>query len=443
MSVVVHNSGAGDIGRVTVNNSTSNNTMAYNAPANVAEGDLLILFGSCNDALNPSSLTLDDGWVLINNNFSANGSFRVHVAYAYMNWTASEGTSWLASIGASTSDDDWFVRRFSGHDPASPIAVAAAAFSDNSSVSPICPSITTPVDDCLAIYAMATKNGTALAAEDTGAPSGTTLLFSKKSRNFSAGVNTAVAYEQRNTAGATGTRTWTNYLTGAQYWAAYSFAIRAASLVPAILTVEGSATPELPDESISVDVVTQDMDTIASGTLDGRAVSINSTGADTCNIDFPSRVDGMTWGNLPDTKELELEDTGAVTASIDVDITLQDGEVSTTIASADTSGPGPLAYYLDQLGYSVADGVELYYQGLDGDVVINPDTSVVLAGTAVPPFTMVFWHIDLGGEWNSFEVTFEEENPPTPGGVRNDIIRLEVVRMETLDFRLIAAESIN
>lgn len=439
MSVIVHNSGAGDIGRVTVNNSSSNNTMDYNAPANVVEGDLLILFGSCNDALNPSTLTLDDGWTPINSNFTANGSFRVHVAYAYMIWTASEGTSWLASIGASTSDDDWFVRRFSGHDPASPIAVAAAAFSDNSSVSPICPTITTPVDDCLAIFAIATKNGTSLAAEDTGAPSGTTLLFSKKSRNFSAGVNTAVAYEQRNTAGATGTRTWTNYLTGAQYWSAYSFAIQAASAAPAILTVEGSATPELPDEATSVDVVTQDMDTISSGTLGGRAVVINSTGVDSCNIDFPARVDGMTWGNLPATKTLELEDTEAVTASINVDVTLQDDEVSTTIASADISGPGPLAYYLDQLGYSVADGVRLYYQSLGGDVVINPDTSVVLAGAAVPPFTMEFWHVDLSGEWNSFEVTFTEGEDPDTG---DRTLRATTLRVTTLRAAVLMATTL-
>lgn len=174
---------------------------------------------------------------------------------------------------------------------------------------------------------------------------------------------------------------------------------------PSITSIEGDVTPELPDESTDLNVVTANLGTVTSGTLGGRTIIINSTGSNSCNIDFPARVDGMTWLNLPDTVNLLLTD-GTFSPTLPILVTAKAGETSVSIIDADISGPGPLAYYLNQLGYSVEDGVELYYQGLDGDVVINPNTSVTLAATTVFPFTMSFWHVDLDGEWNSFEVTF-------------------------------------
>jgi hypothetical protein len=341
---------ASDVARVTVTNASSNTTIGINKPANVVDGDLMILKLSSNNTLNPSSLTLAD-WNLIEDNFDVNGSTSCHTAYYWRIWHTGDSTSWTATIGASTLDDESFVFRVTGHDATTPIDIAAASQSSTQNAGPISPTITTVTDGAVAIFGVSAKNGSVLTGEDAGNPSGTTLIQNKRSRNASGGVNSGLAYELRATAGATGTRTWTAYTSNAQYHSAYSFAIR-PSVAAAISGVNGGSDTAAYGEACTW--TTTDFSPAANAaTVDGVACSAVSGSGFT----MPALVDESIVP-LPGTQQL-TGTNGTQSASRNITVMAPSGMASQLLSGIiDTSGDGSVLIGFDPA--AVADDYILY-----------------------------------------------------------------------------------
>jgi hypothetical protein len=227
--------GANDLDFKLVFDGVAKTTIEYGDVANATSlnfqnGDLLILTLVNRDALNPNVLSLGAGWNLYKSNFNLNGSFRTHTAVAWKIWNTGDPTIWTATVSSNASDAQAVVFRIpasEGFYAANPLVSSSVVFNDNSgTVSPFSPDLPVQFENSLAVYTVATMNGGVLTAENTGQPSGTNLIYSKRSRNLSAGCNLGLAWESRTSAGLTGTKTWTNYLTGTQYYSGLSFEIR-------------------------------------------------------------------------------------------------------------------------------------------------------------------------------------------------------------------------
>jgi hypothetical protein len=368
MAITIHTT-ASDVARVTVTNVSSNTTIGINKPTNVANGDLMILKVSSNDTLNPSSISLSD-WTLINDNFSVNGANACHTAYYWRIWLTGDATSWTATIGASTLDDESFVFRVTGYNPSTPIDVAATSQTSTQSNGPVCPSITTVTDGAVAIYGVSAKNGSVLTGEDTGQPTSTTLIHNKRSRNASGGVNSALAYELRATAGATGTRTWTLYTSSAQYHSAYSFAIRPGS-VASIDSVNGGAGITAGSTG-NIAVISGYDSPPTSGTFGGVSLTSFTADSDSAEFSMPGYVDG---GVYPDPESNQNLVIGSDTVS--VALNLPSGMDAVTISSAVDDDDTYIGYHT-----ALSDGFKIVFPTESGNFSVSADGKVTAtAGT--------------------------------------------------------------
>lgn len=227
---VAFDTSASGFTRATVSDGSSNTTITVSVPANVVNGDLMIAVVHNNTALNPGGITAPSGWTQIASNASVNGNFALH---SWIGWriASSEPGSYQWTIGQTVGDDHAWIFRVTGHDSASPIDVTGA-FTSDTVLNPVAPSITTTSANALAVWICGAKNGSNLAADDTSVkPTEATQIVYKKSRTNSNGVGTCVAYELRATAGATGTRTFTGtYPTTSAYSSAIGFAIKEATV---------------------------------------------------------------------------------------------------------------------------------------------------------------------------------------------------------------------
>jgi hypothetical protein len=392
MAITVY-TGVNDVARVTVTNASSNTTITINKPANVVDGDLMLLKIAQNDTLNPSSIALSDStyWgAAINENFGVNGATACHTAYYKKQWSTGDATSWTATIGASTLDDESFVFRVTGHDPVTPIDVAAGSQNSTQSTGPVSPSVTTLTDGAVVIYGVSAKNGSVLTAEDLGNPIGTTLIQNKRSRNASGGVNSGLAYELRATAGATGTRTWLAYTSTAQYHSAYSFAIR-PSIAAAISGVNGGADTAAYGEACTW--TTTDFSPAANAaTVDG----VDCSAVSGSGFTMPALVD-ETIVPLPGTQQL-TGTNGTQSANRNITVTAPSGMTSQLLSGTiDTSGDGSVLIGFDPA--AVADDYILYPTAGNTSVNSAGQLQTDIAGT------IEMWHIKAStGVARSFNV---------------------------------------
>ncbi len=117
-------------------------SLAINKPAGTAEGDLLIA-AVATDGNNKSSLAPPAGWNIITVEDSSGGvTFGVWWKLA----GAAEGGSYTFNWSAGEQAYGW-IMRFSGHDPASPINIAASGL--GSSKAPPSPAVISTVDSTL------------------------------------------------------------------------------------------------------------------------------------------------------------------------------------------------------------------------------------------------------------------------------------------------------
>lgn len=346
---------ANDIGRVTVTTSSANSTINMQAPVNVQDGDDLILVAACNSTLNPNSFTLPDGtWTASLNTFSRNGSFNPHVLVARRKWNTGNPTSWELTIGAHTSDDQTLIFRARGVDATTPVEAFSISAGGDTGVSPICPSLTTLTAGAMAIFLAVAKNGSAFNALDTGNPAGTTLISSKNTRAFSAGINVGLAYEERSTVGATGTRTWANFTTSNQYWQGISFALRPAPPSQAIDSVNGG-DPVVYGESFTWSTSGFSPAPNAA-TIAGVACSSVSGSGGTA----PALNDGATVP-MPGTRQL-TGSNGTQSASINKVVAVADGLFARELVGTPNTGAGSVV-----VGFSPAAKA--------GDYIVHPTTN--------------------------------------------------------------------
>lgn len=370
---------AGNTARVTVVDSSSNTSLTINKPANVVNGDLMILKLGSNNTLNPSSLTLGGGWNSIAQNFTtANGGNACHTAGYWRYWNTGDPTSWTATIGADIRDDESFVFRVTGAHPTSPIG-AVSTFNSTQSVSPVNNAFTTTANNSVGVFMVSAKNGSVITAEDTGNPSGTTLIQSKRTRNASGGMNSGLAYQAYPTSGTnTGTKTWTNYTTTAQYHSTLGFEILEA---PAY-TVSDVNT----DEVVRVGSTGN---TFSYSGFTGNPTAVNIASKSATNVsasggsgtfDFPDYVDGQTYplvgGSQTFTATYNSEQ-----ASLSVTLSPKVGHSVSTMNGAVSDDDTYIGYH-----FTLADNDTIDY--VTSELTVNADGGV----TTTTPGTYQLWH---------------------------------------------------
>jgi hypothetical protein len=344
----------------------------------------MILKVSSNDILNPSSISISGGayWSLIEQNYStANGNSAVHIAWYWAIWHTGDASSWTATIGVDIRDDESYVQRVTGAHPTAPIGAEGASISFGSSVSPISPTVTTTADNSAVIFDVGGRNGNNLTAENTGNPSGTTLIQSKRTRANSSALCSGIAYELRPTTGATGTRTWTNYFNTSSVWSAFSFEILPAPPAYSITTVN-SGNPVKIGSTVSF-TKTGFTKAITKGTLDGVAL----TSATDTTFTVPNLVDGAQLPRIGLSRTLFLSSADDTeTATINIEVANPDGWASTVIETGFSTGE------LDSIDYNFSPPLAvddiIFYDSTKGTVFPDAGYEGAYDGT------QTLWHHD-------------------------------------------------
>lgn len=387
-----------DVSRVVVADGSTNNTVTFNKPANVANGELMLLRLSSNDILNPNSISISGGsyWTLIDSNYSTNGNWNIHIARYWARWHAGDDTEWTATIGASDLDDESFVQRVTGAHATTPIGAKATAFTDGNSNSPVSPSLTTTQPNSAVIFDIGARNGNNLTTEGVGAPAGTTLIYSKKTRPFSSGLICASAYEIRPSTGATGTRPWSGYLNNGAVWSGFAFEILPAPPSQTINSVNGGTNTVKWGQACTWS--TNGFTTaVSSATLAGVVCS----GVSGSGFTAPTLVDEATMPMLG-TRILLGSNTVPESANISVTVQasgdLRDVTLAGTLNTTDTGvlhNFSPAAKAGDLILWPTeVDGL--------GDPLPEIEQTIIDAqGNISPAFftgTRVFWHISVDDE---------------------------------------------
>lgn len=195
-------------------------SVVINAPSGIVSGDLLIAaIGSTSISSAETFTTIPSGWTLIKqtNNVGALGA---NLLSYYKIAGSSEPSSYTWSGGQNVPHIAW-IMRFTGTDPTTPINVSADA--TGSAVSPVAPTITTTVVNCMKICCCAQQN--TLAASYTP-PTGYLEESDLTSTNL--GTTSATgesAIRVQATAGASGTATMTSTQLAASSYCAQHIAI--------------------------------------------------------------------------------------------------------------------------------------------------------------------------------------------------------------------------
>lgn len=204
---------------------TTNTTITGTLPAGGANGNLLVAVCVSGDSLNPSSVTLPADWTPIADNYNTNGNFNCHVSLSWKIRTGSESLTW--TIDGHGNDDKLTITEWVGFNPADPVSAVSAISSSTTAQTFTSPSQTTTVDGSVVLAGCATKNGAA--ASDDVVPSGMTLIENSRTRANSAAVRSAVAYQVYATAGSSGTKEWTSFVSSNYYGTPFSVVINAAN----------------------------------------------------------------------------------------------------------------------------------------------------------------------------------------------------------------------
>ena len=353
---------------VTKTDGTSNTTMTISKPASATAGRVGIFMLHSNSTLNPNGLTLDANVTAIANNYNANGNFALHSSYSYYVFDGSDPSSFTFTIGGDTRDDDLVIEIWDGVNTASPIG-AVGTFNTNLIAAPVVNGITTTANESVVLFPVATKNGTALTAPNANYPSGTTGTGSDKTRNNSSGVNSGSAYQQYATSGtATGSKTYTGYLTGNQYGSSVAFELKAGS---ATLVISGTITIGTAKAFTTTGLSSVTGVTIT--TSGGGSVAASYTwSAGSGTLTAPAWTDNTSYPYLGAVTVTATD--GSFTPSQASTLVIQSGYAAETFASVYDSDDSYIGYPFDQAGDPLLDGDIVYYPTANG-FVINPDSS--------------------------------------------------------------------
>ncbi len=174
--------------------TTASTSITLVAPANLVAGDLLYMQCSINGGLVNSAPT---GW---NQRVSNTGVSNPRVfAYSKVAVAADVGATFIFGLSASITSGS-VLRRFSGVDGTTPHDVTAAVLASGAAAtSGTVPSLTTATADALLLGGMGINSSSTAITAPTGMTETAEVGGKKHEADF----------EQRPSAGATGTRTWT------------------------------------------------------------------------------------------------------------------------------------------------------------------------------------------------------------------------------------------
>lgn len=205
-------------------------------PAGLIVGDLLVAIVAWNTV---TSADLKSGWTSIANIDAALAS-RAQFKIADSGDVAASDFTFTVT-GSGTSDSGaGILYRISNFDAGSPIDVSGTG--TGSSQNPICPDVTTTVDDCL-LMQPAVLAGT-IGGKGTQTPPSGGTRESWISANDTNDCTATSGYDVLATAGATGTATWSITPAAAQDWHGYTIAIapEVADTVPGLRVMAGMGT---------------------------------------------------------------------------------------------------------------------------------------------------------------------------------------------------------
>ena len=186
-------------------------------PSPISDGDLMLTLGGTDGGGETHGYT---SWTQIDSEVGS-----VHTSSMWERTASSEPASYTFTVSSSEKLQA-IIAIINGQDAASPINASASGI--GTSDSPISPTVTTTVDDCLIIRGFACDDDL-IATDDTGNPAGTTVILVRDTSGDGGDVSAGMAYESQLTAGATGTATWTSALSASSPWSACTIAIAPAS----------------------------------------------------------------------------------------------------------------------------------------------------------------------------------------------------------------------
>lgn len=356
---------------VTKTDGTSNTTMTINKPASATAGRIGIFKLHSNSVLNPNSLTLDANVTAIANNYNVNGNFAVHSSYSYRVFTGSDPSAFTFTVGGDSRDDDLVLEVWDGVNTASPIG-AIGSFTSNTLASFVVSGVTTTANDSIVLFEVATKDGTALTAVDSGYPTGTTGIASNKTRNNSSGLNSGSAYQYYASSGSvSGSKTWSSYLSLAKYGTTIAFELKASA---ASVSVSGSITVASSKAFTTTGLTALTGVTVA--TTGGGSVSATyswATGSGSFTV--PMWSDAAVYPYFGSVTVTVTD--GTLTPNTTATLVLPSGYAAVTFASVASTDKTYLGKYFVDAGIPLLDGDRCYYQTTN-NLVIAADSSIVV-----------------------------------------------------------------
>lgn len=179
------------------------NVSARTATFNGLSGELLL--GFIVNGSGVQTLNLPTNWADADAGTIAHDSLSAFLTRWMWDVIGANQASQEFTISGST--DEWWpgVVRISGAHATTPIHQIAFDTSQTTT-DPVSPDLTTTVDNCLIVRIMITRDVSL--TDDTGYPSGTTGVFVRANVGAEVPVYVGVAWEEKATAGAVGTKTW-------------------------------------------------------------------------------------------------------------------------------------------------------------------------------------------------------------------------------------------
>lgn len=246
-------------------------------PAGVTAGEVLLLHVANSAAT--MSATPPSGWTVANVHPTANASPSVAVFYRVADGTESGSVTY--NTGAAAGRITGIMERWSGVDTTTPLDVTPVASDSPIATSFTMPSITTANNDTVLVHSIGLNAAT---AADIVTLAGETLI----SKSTGTGRRLGAYYETLATAGATGTRTWTETpTTTALQWAGITVALRSASPGSG-----GTPTPTLVQRIVGVTTTPSSSAVVQVKTTDATSVrlKVSTDSAGTTGVAYSSPV---------------------------------------------------------------------------------------------------------------------------------------------------------
>lgn len=339
-----------------VTDGSSNTTIVGGAPPDIQVGEVMLAHLSGSDSGNPGAGSAPSGWTVAASNYETNGQYRSRQMIAWKVYSGSEtAADFTFNITSHGNDDSLVIQRVYGDLDTSNLISIVSGFAGEYTPEKIFPVVTTVAPDSTVVYFASVRNGGSALADDTGQPTGTNILYNRRSRANSSAIRTASAYEVASSTGETQTRTWDGFTSVAQY----------GSTITVVINEQSGPAPD-PDPAI-------DPTGTDTTLVNGSSHQISFTGLTATPASFSLAY----GGNVFEQPNFSI---GAVTEGVAIaNFTAAIGNLPYTSAAYPASG----------FSYLVAgdNGTELTLSG----ITINPsaDRSVVTAVNPVNDSTSI------------------------------------------------------